>query len=174
MKSYKMENNIDAWDKAKEVYKCGHIEREYRYKILSNGARSIYHQCVLCGNKGTMVKKASVPEDVLEQLCEVDEEIIKAHYDKISNYATSLNETLKSLEKQDTQDQYYRYLESPEWKEKRIKVLERDRYVCQACLESRSNTVHHLTYAHIYREPLFDLVSVCKECHENIHQQLKL
>ena len=165
-----MENNTSPWEKAKEVYRCEHVDREYRYKVLSNGSTVIYNQCILCGDKGPMVKKTSVPSDILGRLCEVDEGIIKAHSDKINNYAKSLNETLKSLEKQGMRDKYYEYLGSPEWMHKRLKVLNRDRYICQACLEKTAHIVHHLTYAHIFNEPLFDLVSVCEECHKSIHK----
>jgi len=162
---------ISPWERAREVYNCEHRNREYRFKILSNGARAIYNQCVLCGDKGPMVKKDLVPVDVIESMSEVDEGIIKTHSEKINNYANALNDALKSLEKQDRKEKYYEYLESPEWKHKRLKVLNRDRHVCQCCLEKTATIVHHLTYAHIYNEPLFELVSVCAECHEKIHNE---
>lgn len=60
------------------------------------------------------------------------------------------------------------YLSSFKWKEKRKKVLYRDRYLCQACLENAATEVHHITYSHWKNEPLFDLVSVCKKCHDQI------
>lgn len=64
---------------------------------------------------------------------------------------------------------YNEYLNTQQWKDKRLRVLNRDNYVCQACLINKSVDVHHLTYIRVFKEPLFDLVSVCKECHENIH-----
>ena len=33
-----------------------------------------------------------------------------------------------------------------------------------------ASDVHHLTYAHWRNEPLFDLISVCRPCHEQITQ----
>lgn len=65
-------------------------------------------------------------------------------------------------------DKYTDYLNSVEWKEKRQKVLIRDQNICQACLVKRATEVHHLTYKHIYKEPLFDLISVCNDCHKEI------
>jgi len=60
------------------------------------------------------------------------------------------------------------YLKSPTWKEKRDEVLKRDNYLCQSCLKARATEVHHLSYAHWQQEPLFELVSICHECHEII------
>lgn len=60
------------------------------------------------------------------------------------------------------------YLKTPAWREKRKEVLERDGYMCQACLKRRASEVHHLTYDHFGDEPLFDLISVCRQCHEKI------
>lgn len=67
--------------------------------------------------------------------------------------------------------EHTRYLASTAWGERRASALQRDKYECQARLNrcSRKATeVHHLTYRHWRNEPLFDLTSVCHECHEEI------
>lgn len=63
---------------------------------------------------------------------------------------------------------YDAYLRSPEWRNRRVKVLERDQYLCQACRDRRAVQVHHLTYAHLFNEPIFELVAICVTCHELI------
>jgi 5-methylcytosine-specific restriction endonuclease McrA len=60
------------------------------------------------------------------------------------------------------------YLRSNKWHEKRDAVLKRDNYLCQACLIHRATQVHHLSYEHWRNEPLFELVSICKDCHDLI------
>ena len=65
---------------------------------------------------------------------------------------------------------YSDYLLSPEWAKRREKVLRRANGICEGCGEARATQVHHKTYDHIYNEPLFDLVAICKACHESIHQ----
>lgn len=60
---------------------------------------------------------------------------------------------------------YRRYLLSKEWRDKRKQVLERDQGVCQRCGDA-ANHAHHLTYDRIFREPLYDLISLCKPCHD--------
>jgi len=65
--------------------------------------------------------------------------------------------------------QYQAYLMTEEWKHKAGLVMERDGWVCQSCGEATAVEVHHKTYANIFREPLFDLVAVCRKCHTKLH-----
>jgi 5-methylcytosine-specific restriction endonuclease McrA len=68
---------------------------------------------------------------------------------------------------------YYRdYLQSDEWKRKRYVVLKRDNWRCVYC-GGRATQVHHTKYAkyNIGREPIDWLVSICKDCHDSIHNQ---
>ena len=68
---------------------------------------------------------------------------------------------------------YYRdYLQSDEWKRKRYVVLKRDNWRCVYC-GGRATQVHHAKYAkyNIGREPIDWLVSICKDCHDSIHNQ---
>lgn len=65
------------------------------------------------------------------------------------------------------------YLQSFQWKDRRRQVLKRDNYTCQKCLtDGISLDVHHLHYANIGREPLADLVSLCRDCHDKLHKNL--
>lgn len=66
-------------------------------------------------------------------------------------------------------DEYDAYLQTPEWHAKREKVLLRDRYLCQGCLEMQAVHVHHLTYERLFSELLCDLVSLCVPCHQLCH-----
>jgi 5-methylcytosine-specific restriction endonuclease McrA len=64
---------------------------------------------------------------------------------------------------------YHSYLESPEWKEKRRLVIERENGICQGCNSEHIEEVHHLTYTHLYDELLFHLVGLCENCHRKSH-----
>jgi len=64
------------------------------------------------------------------------------------------------------------YMASPEWATKRKLVLRRDLYTCQGCGDKYAPLeVHHISYALLYEEPLNHLVSVCRECHQAIHDK---
>lgn len=63
------------------------------------------------------------------------------------------------------------YLATPEWAFRRGQVLNRDGYRCQARMPGCAGDaiqVHHTSYKHWRQEPLFELVSVCRPCHEQI------
>jgi len=98
----------------------------------------------------------------------------KIRFDKQQKFFTYLRDKKqKRFDDQVSEDkQYYNevYLNSAEWKDKRIRVLNRDKYICQGCLSNKATQVHHLTYERIYKEPLFDLISVCENCHKSIHE----
>lgn len=64
---------------------------------------------------------------------------------------------------------YDRYLSSPEWQDRRQKVLARCEGVCEACRIQPATQVHHVSYKHVGNEPLFDLRGVCAECHTAMH-----
>ena len=65
---------------------------------------------------------------------------------------------------------YLEYLQTPQWFAKRKAVLARDKHICQSCLTAAATQAHHTTYEHLFNEPLFELVSVCRTCHERLHE----
>ena len=80
-----------------------------------------------------------------------------------------------SKKKRERRRSYYlnEYLKSDEWKRKRYVVLKRDNWRCVYC-GAPATQVHHKKYArrNIGKEPIEWLVSVCKTCHESLHNQL--
>jgi 5-methylcytosine-specific restriction endonuclease McrA len=67
-------------------------------------------------------------------------------------------------------DYYHDYLQSDAWQRKRYVVLRRDNWRCVYC-GKRATEVHHKRYAkyNIGKEPIKWLVSVCKDCHDTLH-----
>ncbi len=63
---------------------------------------------------------------------------------------------------------YYRYMASREWAEKREAVRERCGGYCERCGVNRFREVHHLTYERFGEELLTDLMGLCRECHEYV------
>lgn len=93
--------------------------------------------------------------------------------EKITNTANELNTFIRNQKKSSEWEQlrsiYHGYLDTANWKIKRKKVLERDDWLCQGCLEEEATDVHHLTYDNIYNEFMYQLVSLCEGCHKRIH-----
>ena len=64
---------------------------------------------------------------------------------------------------------YTEYRDSDAWQTKRDHVLERDKHKCVVCSDHAQH-IHHRTYDNIGKEPLSDLVSLCRECHHKVHE----
>jgi hypothetical protein len=81
-------------------------------------------------------------------------------------------ELLRQLDSLTDRQAYYRfdYLQSEAWQRKRYVVLKRDKWTCVYCGKGATQ-VHHKQYAknNIGSEPIDWLVSVCKNCHDNLH-----
>ena len=63
------------------------------------------------------------------------------------------------------------YMKSLEWQMMRKKILKRDKYTCQGCGDKTKLEVHHITYKRVGKEDTSDLVSVCRFCHQAIHNK---
>lgn len=66
---------------------------------------------------------------------------------------------------------YAEYLQSDAWGEKRDRIMQRDRGTCRYC-GCGATDVHHKTYDRIFSESDDDLVAICRECHQFVHDKL--
>lgn len=65
---------------------------------------------------------------------------------------------------------YYEYINSDEWKQKRNDALERANNKCSECGSEHDLHVHHLTYKRLGRELPEDLQVLCADCHAIVHE----
>ncbi len=135
-------------------------------KSYETGLVYAYLQCKTCGLKidGPISKKGLDLENTPYFYEKLNDEITKLIHLENEEQFTSI----QSLKKNLFFEEYSEYLLSEVWKKKRNLVLTRDNFLCQACLTNKASEVHHKTYKHVYNEPLFELVSICKPCHEKI------
>ena len=66
---------------------------------------------------------------------------------------------------------YQKYIASAKWKETRRKRIELDGYKCKLCGSAINLCVHHLTYDHLGNENMDELVTLCKTCHNKLHEK---
>jgi len=64
---------------------------------------------------------------------------------------------------------YRDYLQSPEWQERRRRMLKSAGYRCQLCNASAQLHVHHRTYERRGSEYNGDLIVLCAGCHAKFH-----
>ena len=61
---------------------------------------------------------------------------------------------------------YHEYLASRSWAIKRDAVKKRAGGKCERCKKREIDSVHHLSYEHVFDEPLTDLQGLCISCHK--------
>lgn len=152
-----------------EAFACPHAQTQIRRRTVGRDGIQIRHQCLRCGSAvGNAIKKdstnVSLP-DFDETLSNEFETAREADYKRI------LRKHLASQMRREAshQKEYAAYLVSPQWAGKRRKVFERAGGLCEGCRERSAEDVHHLTYDHIYDEFLFELIALCRPCHERLH-----
>jgi len=100
---------------------------------------------------------------------------IRALYGDRDGYSTTewaeATRALLLLEREQAlrREEYQRYLRSTKWRAKWQAVMKRDNNKCRFCGKKATN-VHHLTYTRIFDEQPYDLVAICKDCHETLHK----
>lgn len=156
---------------ALDEFYCDHPETEIRYKVIANGTKQYKEQCLTCGRATTnnAIAHSKIPD--IESVREWDQALENNYMFQVQERAGEIRlERQQQWENRQTEwDEWYReYTSSPEWKDKRRRVLKRDNYQCKACEQRKATEVHHLTYKHAGNEPLFDLVSVCAVCHKKL------
>ena len=172
----------EEWCNEIDLLNClGEHEWDYRYHISEKGRISLFCQCSYCGKRhgsGSSLKHDTVPnlkEKIkLGQIKQYDLDLLNeksATFDKYLIYREKKHAEIKTAESITKKENYKIYIGSDKWKAIRLKVLKRDNNVCQACLEAPANDVHHLTYDNFGDELMYELISVCRDCHFNrIHK----
>ena len=81
------------------------------------------------------------------------------------------NAAVKLLQREQEllKEEYQRYLRSERWRKLCALVRKRDNYKCRFC-GRKGTQIHHLTYARIFREEIYDLVLTCDDCHKLLHK----
>jgi hypothetical protein len=150
--------------------------------IISNGGAQVREQCINCGClKGSSLGGYSLQQKGLLPLADLSrrdiyQSVINEAWKGLSEKKSVGFKNLQERRKDEWFKEYSVYLQSPEWRNKRELVLRRDNRVCQCCLVNHATQVHHKSYEFVDlsgSEPCFDLVSICKSCHDRIEEMKK-
>jgi hypothetical protein len=157
--------DLSAYQKSQ----CEHFQVEVRQRRDGGGASHYFRQCLACGRSvGSALKKS--PELVSSPLWNDDHEA-KHEADRKAQFDGILQKHIRKQKcgEDGFKREYDIYLSTPPWHAKRVRVMKRANGVCEGCLERKATQVHHLTYAHIFQEFMFELVAICDECHARLH-----
>ena len=72
-----------------------------------------------------------------------------------------------------SRDSYIEHLMSEKWKQTKLKRLSIDDFKCKQCnkpITAETSHCHHITYQNLGDEGMKDVVSVCPQCHNDIHE----
>lgn len=148
---------------------CQHPRQRLTRKQFSNGIWHFVRQCENCwAQVGNYLKK----EDAAKEIRYFDDVPI---FDVEKSYQISEEQRefdrVEAEARRNEHREWYRetYLKSPEWRAKTALVRERCRGLCEGCRNAPCTQVHHLTYAHVGNELLWELVAVCDDCHARAH-----
>ena len=165
---------------------------QLKVRVYSNGMKHLHYQCFNCGKiYGKAVSKSGKD---LDNIQEIDQEKLLVYERSITQSLISGAEHFELLKKvlkeqSDNRKAYFKnlfgieytsfeegyniYIKSKFWKEKRIKILERDKYQCRICKEAKATEVHHLSYRNLFSESELELISICGQCHGLVHNVIK-
>jgi len=149
---------------------CAHPSKLICKVVVANGAVQFRHQCQICGEKiGQAIGKSAIQAG-----CPDENRQLAISYDGQRKQALeAIYQKHIRIQKESTAgyaQKYEKYLGSDEWAAKRTKVLKRSSGVCEGCLDKNATQVHHLTYANVFDELMYQLVALCDECHKKTHR----
>jgi ribosomal protein L37AE/L43A len=154
-----------------EIYSefdCKHATRSLRARKVAGGSIQRVWQCSACGwpvsnalSKAEAIKIAGTSE-----LPAFDDELQA----KWGAQRVAALDKAEVEYREKIRGEYGDYLGGEPWKRKRLAVFKRCNYLCEGCAENKATEVHHLTYAHLGNEFLFELVGLCEGCHKRVHE----
>jgi hypothetical protein len=148
---------------------CVHAQLDIRKVTVAGGGVQYRQQCQECGDLiGFAIAHTKAPQDAA-----VENQTLRVMYrsERDRQYAAIIQRHVKLQKNKDTEfwHRYNEYLKSPTWAERRGRVLQRAKGICEGCSDRPAVQVHHLTYKHVFEEFLFELVAVCDDCHKRLH-----
>lgn len=138
---------------------CDHDDGYLRVHVFSNKTKHYKFQCLTCGKRGSAIRHDHwlIGRQVADPP-PIDADLEMRVWREQSD---EKNAAWWSW--------YTTYLQSDAWRRRSQRVIARDHAVCRAQFDNCQNVAtqaHHLTYAHVGNEPLFDLIAICASCHD--------
>jgi hypothetical protein len=149
---------------------CQHSNRRVVWTRYSNwgvefASRQLRHQCIDCGHILTNSLKHALATPDTPEISR--EEATRSQQDYLDRTAQLHQE----WERRNTQRRadYDAYMRSDAWAIRREQVITRAGGICEGCREAEAVQAHHLTYRNFRNEFLWELVAICRNCHDRFH-----
>ena len=79
----------------------------------------------------------------------------------------------RSTEIRVPKEEYVEYIKGEKFKELKMERLKLDEYKCQICfkkVDEMTSHCHHITYLRVLNEKISDLSTLCRCCHNKLHE----
>lgn len=160
-------NNIAEVSSRWQALACNEHQLVLVRRTLKNGSLATVQQCVTCGVQvGSPIKRTS-EHDMLPAF---DSAIQSAYLKRRNQQWREINRELDAKAREEWKREYHDYLRTPDWAAIRDFVLQRENHLCQGCRRERATQAHHTTYQNVGQEFIFELVALCRPCHERYHR----
>lgn len=165
----------------REEFDCLHERTRSTKRIVAGGAIQYVHQCLKCGKPTTqaVAKHKAIAANGGREPPPFDDELFDKwnaassaaweQYHKDVNAYVKGEKDFLELQSKQWRKEYEAYQKTPQWAALKEKVLLRAQGMCEGCRDKRATVMHHLTYAHVFNELLFELVALCEDCHNKAH-----
>ena len=97
----------------------------------------------------------------------------KRRYKPRKHYLDDIDIPDTNYNKEWSHDDYVKHLTTEKWKQTKLTRLLIDGFKCQQCnkpITAETSHCHHITYQNLGDEGMKDVVSVCPQCHNDIHE----
>lgn len=158
----------EAWRIFHEKFQCDHEQSAVRKQTVRGGGIHYVRQCLRCGQRvsNAMSREVAIELAGGNEPPPFDSVLFEAWEKAKADHAAEIS---RRFDRSAFFEEYSRYLAGPVWAEKRRLVLARANSICEGCGKAPANEVHHLSYKHVGSEFLFELVAVCQQCHNRLH-----
>jgi hypothetical protein len=146
---------------------CTHENEVICVRTCSNGSLQYVRQCVVCGHASNAIAKSTLALEDIASLPVFDDLLADRYWEQ----RQARSQAQRTSEKNELDAAYEVYLDGPEWWALRELVMHRAHNFCEGCGRRPAKIVHHLTYEHRYHAFLFELVALCRDCHDRVHNR---
>jgi hypothetical protein len=163
------EQRIKALEHQLGLITCEHETIKIRYRETSIGTKMYKRQCIRCGEMvGNWIPHTTIGSTNIDPI----DDGLAANYRKTKfELEKAISDLILEHKNNDRNEWYKEYLSSPEWRAKRRLVFDRCNWVCEGCGRSSTEVAHHTTYKNVGNEFLFELVGLCRNCHDSYHDK---
>lgn len=152
-----------------DPYECPHDVTILCVRTFRNKSCHYVRQCVACAQPaGNSIPREQARREAAGRELPLFDEAARERAYELRDEARREREATR---REKWWRLYEEYLASERWAALRQRVLDRCRGLCEGCRQREATIVHHLTYEHLYDELLYELVGLCRPCHDRAHHR---